>query len=152
MNAPDKNAPGAGDTQPSSPGTLTALVERARAARHHAYAPYSGLAVGAAVLAADGTAFGGCNVENAAYGATVCAERVAVWGAVAAGARRVTAVAVVTPGGGTPCGCCRQVLAELADADTPIAVAGPEGPMTVYRLGDLLPLAWSARDLDREVP
>lgn len=127
---------------------LAALVEHARAARGRAYAPYSGYAVGAAALADDGRVFGGCNVENAAYGATVCAERVAVWAAVAAGARRLAAVAVVTANAGTPCGCCRQVLAEFGDPALPIAMAGPAGPFTVLRLGDLLPRAWGRADLE----
>lgn len=140
-------APGPADGPSIAPARLDALVEHARSARRHAYAPYSGYAVGAAVLTSDGRIFGGCNVENAAYGSTVCAERVALWTAVAAGARRVVAAAVVTPGGGTPCGCCRQVLIEFGDPDMPIAVAGTEGAPTLYRLGDLLPHAWTARDL-----
>lgn len=103
--------------------------------------------MGAAVLAEDGRVFGGCNVENALYGATVCAERVAIWTAVAAGARRLRALAVVTPNGGPPCGFCRQVLVEFAPPELPIAVAAPDGPVRVYTLAELLPHAWSKEDL-----
>lgn len=130
-----------------SPDQLEALVARAREARSRAYAPYSGYAVGAAVLGVDGRIFGGCNVENALYGATVCAERVALWTAVAAGLRELTALAVVTPNGGAPCGFCRQVLAEFAGPDLVLAVAGPEGAARIHRLGELLPLAWGRDDL-----
>ncbi|MEE3219638.1 MAG: cytidine deaminase, partial [Planctomycetota bacterium] len=83
------------------------------------YAPYSSYQVGAAILAADGRVFTGSNVENASYGMTLCAERVAVASAVAAGAREFSALAVATAGGGTPCGACRQVLAEFCE-DLPV--------------------------------
>lgn len=89
------------------------LVQAAINAREKAYAPYSEFLVGAAVLTADGQIFGGCNVENASYGLTICAERVAAGTAVAAGSREITAVAIATPGGHSPCGACRQVLAEF---------------------------------------
>jgi len=128
-----------------------ALLAAARAARLQAYAPYSGYAVGAAVLTDDGRVFGGCNVENALYGATVCAERVAVTTAVAAGARRLALVAVVTPGGGTPCGFCRQVLAEFGPPELPILVAAadPALPVRRFTLAQLLPEAWGPEDLAR---
>lgn len=122
--------------------------------RHHAYAPYSGYRVGAAVLASkpDGgrRVHGGCNVENAMYGATACAERVAIWRAIAGGATRVLALALVTPSGATPCGTCRQVLAEFAASETPVVLASPDGTPGDYEvltLGDLLPRAWGAKDL-----
>ena len=103
------------------------LADAALAARQRAYAPYSKFQVGAALLTADGEVFAGCNVENASYGLTICAERVAVGSAVAAGHQQVLAVAVATSGGHSPCGACRQVLSEfgpameviLIDADNP---------------------------------
>ena len=91
-----------------------ALVEAALAARSLAYAPYSKFLVGAAVLTESGAIYAGCNVENASYGLTICAERVALCSAVAAGHRTLAAMAVATSGGGTPCGACRQFAAEFA--------------------------------------
>jgi cytidine deaminase len=130
-----------------APELADRLVAGARLAAARAYAPYSGYSVGAAVLAEDGREFVGGNVENAAYGATVCAERVATWTAVAAGVRRLLAVAVVTPTGGTPCGCCRQVLAEFGGPDLVVLVAGPAGSWRATTLGALLPEAFGALDL-----
>lgn len=89
------------------------LVDAALAVRQQAYAPYSKFLVGAAVLTEDGTTFTGTNVENASYGLTICAERVAASAAVAAGHRMMTAVAVATSGAASPCGACRQFLAEF---------------------------------------
>lgn len=119
------------------------LVTSAREARRTAYAPYSGYAVGAAVWSEDGRLFTGVNVENASYGLSICAERVAVFRAVSEGARRIQAVAVVTRDGGAPCGACRQVLAEFADEDTLVWCASDESAeIREYRLGDLLPSAF----------
>lgn len=124
--------------------TEQALIEVARAARAHAYAPYSRYAVGAAVLTDDGRIFAGCNVENASYGLSLCAERVAVFSAVAAGARRLVAAAVCTPDGGTPCGACRQVLHEFAAAPDQFVVwvVAPDRVVARYTLADLLPSAF----------
>jgi len=133
---------------PSRPeAALAELVRAATTAQTAAYAPYSEYPVGAAVLAADGRVFTGCNVENAAYGSTVCAERVAVWTAVAAGVRRLLAVAVVTPNGGAPCGACRQVLAEFGSVELVIATAAPGAPIARFTLGELLPRAWTRGDV-----
>ena len=96
-----------------SPSAPEVLVAAALEARQHAYAPYSHYLVGAAVLVADGTVIGGCNVENASYPATICAERVALTAAIVQGHREFVAIAVATINGGTPCGICRQVMAEL---------------------------------------
>ena len=119
------------------------LFEAARCVRRNAYAPYSGFSVGAALLSEDGRIFTGCNVENAAYSPGLCAERVALGAAVAAGARRFLAVAVVGGHGETeepcsPCGVCRQTLAELSAPDMTILFLGEEGGVETT-LGALLP-------------
>ncbi len=117
--------------------TVERLVEAARRAQKKAYAPYSDFPVGAAVLGDDGQVFPGCNVENASFGLTVCAERNAVAAAVVAGARPV-AVAVVAPKEATaPCGACRQVLAEFSAA-MPVIMATPEGDGRRVETLDLL--------------
>jgi cytidine deaminase len=109
-------------------GEELALVAAARAAAERAYCRYSGYSVGAAVRAADGRIFSGCNVENASYGATMCAERAAIFGMVSAGQQRISAVCVYAPGEpmAMPCGMCRQVMAEFC-VDVPVLVAGPRG-------------------------
>ena len=126
------------------------VLQAARAAAARAYAPYSGFPVGAAALTADGNLVAGCNVENASYGLTVCAERVAVWGAIAAGHTAIRAVAVVAPRaqGTTPCGACRQVLNEFAPpgADLIVVLDGQNGPEQIP-LSDLLPRSFGPRDL-----
>jgi cytidine deaminase len=125
------------------------LLDRARVARQAAYAPYSHFSVGAAVLTADGDIFTGCNIENASFGATLCAERVAVFTAVAAGQRRFTALAVVagTPDPVPPCGLCLQVLAEFSpDCQVIMATAAAAGAVRLATLEDLLPLAFRLPD------
>ncbi|ABS24878.1 cytidine deaminase [Anaeromyxobacter sp. Fw109-5] len=125
-----------------------ALARAARAARKRAYAPYSRFRVGAAVRAG-GAVHSGCNIENASYGLTVCAERVAVAAAVAAGARRIEAVAVAS---GTdeptpPCGMCLQTLAEFAGPELPVRLVGARGGTLDTTLGELLPRAFTKRFL-----
>jgi cytidine deaminase len=122
------------------------LVAAAAAVRALAYVPYSGFAVGAALLAADGQVFTGCNVENASYGLTVCAERSAVFQAVAHGTHAMRAVAVVSENGVTPCGACRQVLAEFGPEMT-VIVADVAGSRRIYALSELLPDAFGPQDL-----
>jgi cytidine deaminase len=132
------SAPAAGP-----PAAYRRLVRAAEAARRRAYAPYSRFPVGAAALAADGSIHAGCNVENASYGLTVCAERVAIHSAVAAGRRRLLAVAVAGPAGASPCGACRQVMEEFG-VETVIIVS-PGGPPSVVALRDLLPRPFARR-------
>jgi cytidine deaminase len=124
------------------------LVTAATAVRLMAYVPYSGYAVGATLLAADGQIFTGCNVENASYGLTVCAERNAVFQAVARGARAIRAVAVVSENGVTPCGACRQVLAEFNPRMT-VIVADLAGKRHAYSLPELLPDAFGPEYLHK---
>jgi len=129
-------------------GARGALVAAARAARRKAYAPYSRFRVGAAVLAGRAV-FRGVNVENASYGLTICAERVAVAAAVAAGARRIDAVAIAS---GTreptpPCGACLQVLAEFGGPELPVVLAGGGRLVVETTLGELMPRAFGKRFL-----
>jgi cytidine deaminase len=107
-----------------------ALVAAALEARAHAHAPYSNFHVGAALLTASGKIITGCNVENASYGLTICAERGAICSAVAAGEKEFVAKAIATPGGHTPCGACRQVIVEFAP-DLPILLVDSDNPAKV---------------------
>jgi cytidine deaminase len=125
------------------------LVRRAHQARELAYAPYSGYRVGAALLAMDGSIYLGVNVENAAYPTSMCAERTAVYTAVAAGKRQFSAIAVVTSNGGFPCGACRQVLAEFG-TEMIVLIADQQGKLVAEKtLRDLLPGAFLPKDLER---
>ncbi|HEV8597989.1 MAG TPA: cytidine deaminase [Gemmatimonadales bacterium] len=119
------------------------LVEAARAAQQHAYCPYSHYRVGAALLTEDGRVFVGCNVENASYGLTVCAERSAVFTAVSSGARQFRRIVVATDSEppAPPCGACRQVLAEFG-AELEVESVGPTQTKR-WRIGELLPDAFS---------
>jgi len=119
------------------------LLMAAREAQGCAYAPYSNFAVGAAVLLSDGAIYKGCNVENASYGLTVCAERIAVFNAVSDGRIDIAAIAVVTsaPKLCKPCGACRQVIAEFSQADNPIVIvsASLSGEYEIQTITELLP-------------
>lgn len=117
------------------------MAEAASAARERAYAPFSGYAVGAALLAADGRIFSGCNIENRSFGLSICAERVAIASAVAAGCREFRAILVRTDDQppGTPCGLCREMLAEFCGPDLEVALVGSGGSRRDFRLGELLP-------------
>jgi cytidine deaminase len=124
------------------------LIETAKDARTYAYAPYSLFLVGAVVLTRDGRLFKGCNIENAAYPSTNCAERVAMQSAWAVGARDIVALAVVadTPGPVSPCGGCRQVMAELAK-DAVVFLANMRGDWIETSVAQLLPGAFDPNDL-----
>jgi cytidine deaminase len=128
------------------------LIARAIDAYHRAYAPYSDYSVGAAVLTESGKVYDGVNVENAVYPLTLCAERVAIFKAVSEGERDFSALAVVTRNGGTPCGSCRQVMAEFT-RDMLILVADLQGNVVgEYTVEDLLPDAFDHSDLDEAKP
>ncbi len=119
------------------------LVAAARQAQQQAYAPYSHYRVGAAVETADGAVYTGCNIENASYGLAICAERVALGAAMTAGARQFRRIAVVSSSEppASPCGACRQVLAELAP-DAEVIAAGPQSVVR-WTVAELLPAAFT---------
>jgi cytidine deaminase len=124
------------------------LVAAAQRARQYAYAPYSKYLVGAALLAANGEIYTGCNVENAAYPATICAERVALVKAVSEGVRSFVAVAVVTENAGSPCGTCRQMLNEFAP-DLAVVIADGEGSIQYETtISGLLPHGFGPAQLE----
>ena len=122
------------------------LIFVAKKAMERAHAPYSNYKVGAVLLCSDGTVFQGCNVENASFGLTNCAERTALFSAVAAGKKNFAAMAIAanaTPAP-FPCGACRQVLSEFCGPDFPVHVATTDGHKTIA-LGELLPHAFDLR-------
>ncbi len=125
-----------------------ALIAAARHGRENAHAAYSNFRVGAAVRATSGRIFSGCNVENATYGLTICAERVAIFKAISEGERGFDAVAVVTEAETLtpPCGACRQILWEFC-GDVPVILARVSGGMEIHRLRDLFPLPFDASRL-----
>lgn len=128
---------------------MTELFSKAIDAAKNAYSPYSGFCVGAALLCDDGTVFTGCNIENASYSVTVCAERVALFSAVTAGHRKFKAIAVVGSSNGDftsptpPCGVCRQALSEFCDGDMTVILSDGE-----HRLCELLPMSFSAANME----
>lgn len=123
------------------------LVNRAIKARENAYSPYSHFAVGAALLCEDGTLYEGCNIENASYGLTNCAERTAIFKAISEGHRKFKALAVVadTEGPCAPCGACRQVMKEFKIST--IIMANMKGNMEIVSIEDLLPFSFSECDV-----
>lgn len=118
------------------------LITLAAQVREHAYAPYSGYKVGAALLGASGQVYTGCNVENGVYPLGLCAEKAAVAKAVSEGERQFEAIAVVTEDGGTPCGACRQVLSEFG-LDIRVLVASTSGGIRAFTVRELLPEAFT---------
>jgi cytidine deaminase len=136
-----------------APVDWAALEAAARAVRDNAHAPYSGYRVGSALLTRTGRVFAGCNVENASYGLSICAERSAVTQMVAAGAAEPVAVLVLTSGpeAAAPCGACRQTLVEVAGDDLPVRLMSVDQPgrHRDITLGELLPLAFRAAALRR---
>jgi cytidine deaminase len=128
-----------------------ALLSAARAVRENAYAPYSRFKVGAAIRAASGRVYPGCNVENVAYPEGTCAEAGAIAAMIAAGDTEIVAVAVIadSPAPVPPCGGCRQKLAEFARHDTPVMLATLDGAQLLTTVGDLLPGRFDASHMDR---
>lgn len=128
------------------------LVALAIEAMGHAYVPYSGYKVGAALLCADGTVYQGCNIENASYSPTVCAERTAFFKAVYDGKRDFSAIAVVGGKGGVitgffpPCGVCRQVMREFCKNDFMLYMGGADGAIEAHSLREILPFSFSASE------
>jgi cytidine deaminase len=125
-----------------------ALIDLANEARRRAYAPYSNYPVGAALRTKSGRIFTGCNVENAAYPTGMCAERIAIFKAVSEGEREFEVIAVATSNGGSPCGGCRQVMAEFG-LDTVVLIADGEGRLIQEAtVAGLLPGAFTPKDLE----
>lgn len=132
------------------------LIKRAFEAQQKAYAPYSGFQVGAALLCEDGEIYGGCNIENASYGASNCAERTAFFRAVFDGKRKFRVIAIVGKPVKAesfdycaPCGICRQVMAEFCDPESfEIILPRTETDYKVYKLKELLPLSFTASDME----
>ncbi|OQY44477.1 MAG: cytidine deaminase [Anaerolineaceae bacterium 4572_78] len=124
----------------------TFLIESARQARENAYAPYSNYKVGAALLTTEGEIYNGCNVENAAYRPTICAEQTAIVKAISEGEQKFKAIAVITENGGSPCGVCRQVLREFAP-NLIVIVADTSGNHRIYQLAELLPDSFGPEEL-----
>jgi len=121
------------------------LLEVALEAAEKAYAPYSQFKVGAAVVGGDGLVYTGCNIENASYGATVCAERVAIFNAISSGNRKIVKLAVISPSSQTytmPCGICRQVAMEFGGKKLPVLCGGQAGHFKQFTLEELLPEAF----------
>ena len=134
--------------------TNEALILEAKKAREHAYTPYSNFKVGAALLTKDGKIHHGCNIENAAYGPTNCAERTAIFKAVSEGEREFTAIAIAGGRAGEkidsyayPCGVCRQVMAEFCDGDFEIIVVKSPEEYSVFTLSEMLPMGFSPKNV-----
>lgn len=125
------------------------LMEQSKVARENAYVPYSKFPVGAALLAKDGTVFEGCNIENASFGLTNCAERTAIFKAVSQGVKEFEAIAIVadTEGPCSPCGACRQVIAEFCAPTMPVYLTNLKGDVLETTVEALLPGAFTPEDL-----
>jgi cytidine deaminase len=134
----------------SSDSRFAELLDAARAAQRNAYAPYSKFHVGAAILLEDGSIFSGCNVENASYGGTICAERGAILSAVAQkGPIKITEIVVVSNGSPPwpPCGMCRQVISEFCGPDVPLHAVNENDERSTWRFEELFPMSFSAENM-----
>lgn len=130
------------------PAVIKSLIQAAVKSRTRAYAPYSKFHVGAAVLGSSGKIYGGCNVENASYGLTICAERAAIFRAIAEGEKRLLALAVLYDRDelGAPCGACRQVIREFGKR-LPVVLANLRGNFRIQTVEDLLPGSFGPENL-----
>jgi cytidine deaminase len=130
---------------------VNSLIVEANKAREFAYVPYSNFKVGAALLSKDGQVFRGCNIENAAYSVTNCAERTAMFKAYSEGVTQFDSLVVVadTEGPVSPCGACRQVISELCDPEMEVVLTNLKGDITKLKVKDLLPGAFSPKDLNK---
>lgn len=135
MEKQQSEQPGMGGATPDE------MVRLALEVQQNAYAPYSGFRVGAAVLADNGRVYTGCNIENASFGATICAERTAIGKAISDGARQILAVAVTSDSDDytMPCGICRQVMSEFCASDMPLYLSDKKGNFKEFLFSDLLP-------------
>ena len=126
------------------------MLRMACDAKERAYAPYSGFCVGACLKASSGAYYLGCNIENAAFTPTICAERNAMFKAVYEGERMFEAIAITSDALNytSPCGVCRQVLAEFCDPDMPVICADREGNYTIFELQELIPMAFTKKDME----
>ncbi|KGR78532.1 cytidine deaminase [Ureibacillus manganicus] len=126
------------------------LLEQSKVAREKAYVPYSKFQVGAALLGEDGKIYHGCNIENSGYSMTNCAERTAFFKAISEGVTKFKAIAVVadTEGPCSPCGACRQVMSEFCAPDMPVYLTNLKGDVLETTVGELIPFAFSAGDID----
>ena len=126
------------------------LIAQSKVARENAYVPYSKFKVGAALLTEDGKVYHGCNIENASYSMTNCAERTAFFKAVSEGMTKFTAIAIVadTPGPVSPCGACRQVMAEFCSQTMPVYLTNLNGDVQQTTVGDLLPGAFTSEEME----
>lgn len=129
---------------------MNALLEESKIARENAYVPYSKFKVGAALLTADGKVYRGCNIENAGYSMTNCAERTAFFKAVSEGEKDFAALAIVADIDRpcSPCGACRQVMSEFCKPDMPVYLTNLKGDVEITTVGDLLPGAFTPEDLE----
>ena len=126
------------------------LIRAALRARDMSYCPYSGFSVGAALMTADGKVYTGCNIENASYGAAICAERVAIAGCISDKKRHIRRIAICSTSGNEtfPCGICRQVMSEFMDEDSQIILETKDGGFHVYTLAELLPYSFNSDSMN----
>ncbi|WP_353894359.1 cytidine deaminase [Proteinivorax hydrogeniformans] len=129
--------------------TVEDLISKAKEAMDNAYVPYSKYPVGAALLTEDGKVYSGCNIENASYGLTNCAERTGIFKAVSEGYRTFESIAIICKGElkASPCGACRQVIAEFLTPDSPVILANEKGEHTITDVKSLLPGAFTTKSL-----